>query len=237
MQLPLVILAGGLGKRLELKTQNIPKAMIDIFGTPFISRQLNYLKKQGFKKIIICTAYLGNKIKDYIGDGANFDLNIVYSDDGDQLLGTGGAIKKALNLIGTDFFILYGDSFLPINFSLVEKVFISGDKPALMTVLKNNGQWDTSNAYLKNQLIYYNKKNPKKDMNYIDYGLSVVNNSIFDDFPNTKSFDLADVFEKLSKNEQLAGYEVNERFYEIGSKKGLDETINFFKKQDKKNEL
>ena len=106
-----------------------------------------------------------------------------------------------------------------------------------MTVLKNNGQWDTSNAYLKNQLIYYNKKNPKKDMNYIDYGLSVVNNSIFDDFPNTKSFDLADVFEKLSKAKQLAGYEVNERFYEIGSKKGLDETINFFKKQDKKNEL
>ena len=233
MQLPLAILAGGLGKRLEDKTLNTPKALTDVFGKPFISRQLNYLKKQGFNKIVICTAYLGDKIRKYVGDGTVYGLNISYSDDGEELLGTGGSIKKAIKLMNKDFFILYGDSFLPINFSLVEKAFKTEGKPALMTILKNNGQWDASNAYFKNKLVYYNKKNPKNDMNYIDYGLSVVNNSIFKDFPDGKNFDLADVFEKLSMDKQLAGYEVKERFYEIGSLKGLNETINFFKEKEK----
>ena len=229
MQLPLAILAGGLGKRLEEKTLNTPKALIDVFGKPFISRQLNYLQKQGFNKIVICTGYLGYKIKKYVGDGTDYGLNIKYSDDGDQLLGTGGAIKKALKFMSKDFFILYGDSFLPVNFSLVEKAFFDEGKPALMTVLKNIGQWDKSNAYFKNKLVYYNKKELKNDMNYIDYGLSVVNNSIFKNFVDGKKFDLADVFEKLSRDKLLAGHEVKERFYEIGSINGLNETVNFFK--------
>ena len=232
MQLPLAILAGGLGKRLEEKTLNTPKALIDVFGKPFISRQLNYLQKQGFNKIVICTGYLGYKIKKYVGDGTDYGLNIKYSDDGDQLLGTGGAIKKALKFMSEDFFILYGDSFLPVNFSLVEKAFFDEGKPALMTVLKNIGQWDKSNAYFKNKLVYYNKKELKNDMNYIDYGLSVVNNSIFKNFVDRKKFDLSDVFEKLSRDKLLAGHEVKERFYEIGSVNGLDETINFFKNEE-----
>ena len=233
MQLPLAILAGGLGKRLLEKTSDTPKPLLEVFGKPFIHRQLEYLQKQGFKKIVICTAFLGNKIKAYVGDGSKFGLNVSYSDDGDHLLGTGGSIKKATKLMNKDFFILYGDSYLPINFSLVEKAFKAEGKSALMTVLKNNGQWDVSNAYFKNKLVYYNKKNPKNDMNYIDYGLSVVNNSIFKDFPEGKSFDIADVFEKLSMDKHLAGHEVEERFYEIGSLKGLNETINFFKEKEK----
>jgi len=233
MKLPLAILAGGLGKRLKDKTLNSPKSLIDVFGKPFISRQLNYLQKQGFSEIIICTAYLGDKIKNYVGNGNDYGMDIKYSDDGDQLLGTGGALKKALKFINKEFFILYGDSFLPINFSLVEKAFFDDDKAALMTVLKNVGQWDKSNAYFKNKLVYYNKKEPKADMNYIDYGLSVVNNSIFKDFPDGKKFELADVFEKLSQAKLLSGYEVKERFYEIGSIKGLNETINFFENDEK----
>ena len=233
MQLPLAILAGGLGKRLEEKTLNTPKALIDVFGKPFISRQLNYLQKQGFNKFVICTGYLGYKIKKYVGDGTDYGLNIKYSDDGDQLLGTGGAIKKALKFMSEDFFILYGDSFLPVNFSLVEKAYFDEGKPALMTVLENIGQWDKSNAYFKNKLVYYNKKELKNDMNYIDYGLSVVNNSIFKNFVDRKKFDLSDVFEKLSRDKLLAGHEVKERFYEIGSINGLDETVNFFKNEEK----
>ena len=233
MQLPLAILAGGLGKRLEEKTLNTPKALIDVFGKPFISRQLNYLQKQGFNKIVICTGYLGYKIKKYVGDGTDYGLNIKYSDDGDQLLGTGGAIKKALKFMSKDFFILYGDSFLPVNFSLIEKAFFDEGKPALMTVLEIIGQWDKSNAYFKNKLVNYNKKELKNDMNYIDYGLSVVNNSIFKNFVDGKKFDLADVFEKLSRDKLLAGHEVKERFYEIGSINGLDETVNFFKNEEK----
>ena len=111
-----VILAGGLGKRLEKKTLNKAKILIDIAGKPFIARQLNYLSNQGIKDIVICTAHLGNQIKDYVGDGSKYNLKVLYSDDGDKLLGTGGSIKKASRILGENFFILYGDSFLPIDF-------------------------------------------------------------------------------------------------------------------------
>ena len=234
MKLSLAILAGGLSKRLGQKTANNPKALTDVAGKPFISRQLNYLSNQGIKDIVICTAHLGNQIKDYVGDGSRYNLKVLYSDDGDKLLGTGGSIKKASQILGENFFILYGDSFLPINFSLVEKAYFQQKKPVLMTVFKNNGHWDKSNAYFKNKCVIYNKQNPKKDMDYIDYGLSVVNNSIFDNFSYNNNFDIDVVFENLSNNGLLAGFEVQKRFYEIGSINGLSDTIEFFKKMEKK---
>ena len=129
MRLPLAILAGGLGKRLGQKTINKAKVLIDVAGKPFISRQLNYLSDQGVKDIVICTAHLGEQIKAYIGNGSKYNLKIFYSDDGDQLLGTGGSVKKACRILGENFFILYGDSFLPIDFSLVEKAFFQEKKP------------------------------------------------------------------------------------------------------------
>ena len=166
-------------------------------------------------------------------NGLEYNLKIFYSDDGDQLLGTGGSVKKACRILGENFFILYGDSFLPIDFSLVEKAFFQQKKPALMTVFKNQGQWDKSNVYFKDKSVKYNKNYPQKNMNYIDYGLNVVKNSIFNDFPSNKAFDLSDVFEDLSNKDLLAGFEVYDRFYEIGSINGLNDTINFFKKKEK----
>jgi len=234
MTLPVAILAGGLGKRLGQKTINKAKVLIDVAGKPFISRQLNYLRDQGIKDIVICIAYLGEQIKDYIGNGSKYNLKIFYSDDGDQLLGTGGSVKKACRILGENFFILYGDSFLPIDFSLVEKSYFQQKKPALMTVLKNEGHWDKSNAYFKDKCVEYNKKNPQKNMHYIDYGLNVVKNSIFYNFPSNKAFDLADVFEDLSSKNLLAGLEIYDRFYEIGSINGLNDTIEFFKKFENK---
>ena len=233
MRLPIAILSGGLSKRLGKKAENIPKALLDISGKPFILRQLNYLKDQGFKNVVICTGHYGDKIKNFVGNGSQYNINVTYSDDGNKLLGTGGSIKKASTILDKNFFILYGDSFLPINFSKIEKVFFDQKKPALMTVLKNLNQWDKSNAYFKNKSVIYNKKNPEKGMDYIDYGLNVVNNSIFDNFIENKNFDIAEVFENLSKNNLLAGHEVKERFYEIGSISGLNDTIKFFKEIEK----
>ena len=234
MTIPVAILAGGLAKRLKKNTFNKPKALIDIAGKPFISRQLSYLSNQNIKDIVICTAHLGNQIKDYVGDGSKYNLKVSYSDDGDKLLGTGGSLKKASRILGENFFILYGDSFLPINFSLVEKSYFRQKKPALMTVFKNNDHGDKSNVYFKNKCVLYNKKNPQKNMNYIDYGLNVVKGSIFYNFPTNKMFDLSDVFEDLSNKSLLAGLEIYDRFYEIGSINGLNDTIDFFKKLDNK---
>jgi NDP-sugar pyrophosphorylase family protein len=230
MKLPVVILAGGLGKRLGKLTKDTPKALINIAGKPFISYQLDYLKQEGFKNITICSSYLSDKIKKYVGDGSKFNLNVSYSEDGPKLLGTGGSVKKATKLLDSSFFVLFGDTFLPINYATVEKAFFNQNKPALMTILKNNNQWDKSNAHFENNLVNYNKKEPKNYMKYIDYGLSVVNNSIFNEFPDNKHFDISDVFQKLSEQKLLSGYEVKERFYEIGSMKGLKETMEFLAK-------
>ena len=216
------------------KTLNKAKDLIDVAGKPFISRQLNYLSDQGIKDIVICVGHLGNQIKNYIGNGLKYNLNVSYSDDSDRLLGTGGSIKKACQILGEHFFILYGDSFLPVNFTLVEKAYFQEKKPALMTVLKNKGRWDKSNAYFKDKCVKYNKKKPQKNMDYIDYGLNIVKNSIFSDFPSNEVFDLADVFENLSNKSLLAGFEIYDRFYEIGSINGLNDTIEFFKKNGKK---
>ena len=232
MTLPVAILAGGLGTRLGKKVLNTAKVLIDVAGEPFISRQLNYLSDQGIKEVVICVGYLGDQIKDYIGNGSRYNLKIIFSDDGDQLLGTGGSVKKASQILDENFFILYGDSFLPIDFSQVEQAYFQEKKPALMTVLKNQGHWDKSNAYFKNKCVKYNKKNPQKKMNYIDYGLNVVNNSIFYNFSSNKAFDLADVFEDLSNRDLLAGFEIYDRFYEIGSVNGLNDTVQFFKKNE-----
>lgn len=234
MSIPVAIITGGLGTRLENKTLNKAKVLIDVAGEPFISRQLKYLSDQGLKDVVLCTAHLGKQIKDFVGDGSKFNLNVTYSDDGVKLLGTGGSIKKALNLLGKNFFILYGDTFLPINFLQVEKVYFQQKKPALMTVLKNKGRWDKSNAVFKNKTLEYNKKNPKKNMNYIDYGLSIIDSVIFNSFPFNKTFDLSDVFEDLSNKNMLAGLEIFDRFYEIGSINGLNDTINFFKQMENK---
>lgn len=229
--LPVAILAGGLATRLHPTTLTIPKSLIKVTGKPFIFYQLKYLRQQGVKKVVLCTGYLGEMIKSYVGDGSIFDLKISYSSDGDKLLGTGGAIKKALPLLSDKFFVLYGDTFLPIKFINVEKAFLSCKKLCLMTILKNKDKWDKSNVFLKkNLLIEYNKKNPSSKMKFIDYGLSILSSGIFSEYPNKKKFDLSDVFESLSTKNQLKGFEVYERFYEIGTHNSIKETEKYFNK-------
>tara|TARA_B100000886_G_scaffold27430_1_gene17408 strand:- start:374 stop:1075 length:702 start_codon:yes stop_codon:yes gene_type:complete len=224
---PVVILSGGLATRLGRKAKYIPKSLIQIAGKPFIFHQLNYLVEQGIKDVHICIGHLGEMIKDKVGTGKQFNLNITYSDDGPKLLGTGGAIKNSLSYLPQDFFILYGDSYLPINFSDVLNGYLRSKKSGLITVLKNNDKWDKSNViYNNNKVIMYNKDLFLKDMNYIDYGLSVMSSSLFSEY-RQENFDLGDVFYDLSIKDELAGFEVSQRFYEIGSQDGINDTENF----------
>ena len=231
---PVVILAGGLATRLMPITETIPKALIDIAGRPFIEHQLILLKNQGIKKVVICTGHLGEKIKNHIGDGQKFGINIDYSEDGKYLLGTGGAIRNALNLLGDNFFVMYGDSYLLVNFSEVQKAYLKSEKKALMTVFGNKDRWDTSNVRFEGDRIReYNKEKPTKEMQHIDYGLGVLKSSIFSGYASDKTFDLAEIYNKLSLMDDLAGFEVTKRFYEIGSHNGLAETEEFLLKENK----
>ncbi len=231
---PLVILAGGLATRLHPLTQKIPKALLDINGEPFIAHQLRLLASQGIVDIVICAGYLGNMLSDFTGNGASFGLNIRYSFDGDQLLGTGGAIRKCLPLLGTRFFVIYGDSYLPCNFSEVQNCFINGRGNSLMTVYCNQNLLDISNVCFSNgKILSYDKKKHSIEMQYIDYGLGVFEKSAFEGYHPNTPFDLAQVYQDQLKLGQLTGCEIHERFYEIGSLAGLEELRNFLATQTK----
>jgi MurNAc alpha-1-phosphate uridylyltransferase len=223
------ILAGGLATRLRPITETIPKALVDVSGQPFILRQLAYLRDQGVSRVVLCVGYLGNMIEEAVGNGEQLGLSVSYSPDGPTLLGTGGALKKALPLLGQHFFVLYGDSFLPVNFLQVEQAYVQSGQQALMTVLRNGDRWDKSNVLFTNgRLVEYNKHAPRPDMAYIDYGLGVVSTDVLAPYPADEPFDLADVYQELSTKGQLSGLEVHERFYEIGSHEGLKEAEDYF---------
>lgn len=231
MSLPVAILAGGLATRLRPITEKVPKALVDVASKPFILHQLEYLRRQGITRVVLCVAYLGEQVEAVVGDGSAFGLDVRYSWDGPLLLGTGGALRQALPLLGKQFFVFYGDSYLPIDFQAVEKDFQASGKPALMTVLKNGDQWDKSNVLFHNGcIVEYNKQVPRPEMAYIDYGLGVLSAAVLEDMPENEPFDLAGIYHELSVRGLLAGHEVFDRFYEIGSHKGLAETIEYFRK-------
>ena len=220
-----VILAGGLATRLRPITEEIPKSLIEVAGEPFICHQLEYLRKQGIKSVVLCIGFLGEMIQEVVGDGSRWDMHVNYSPDGPSLLGTGGALRQALPLLGEYFFILYGDSYLPIDFSDVEKTYAASGKKGLMTILRNQNQWDKSNVeFDAGQIIEYNKTVIRPQMHYIDYGLGLLQSAALQDYPARHSFDLSKVYNDLSLAGELAGYEVFERFYEIGSHQGIADT-------------
>jgi len=232
--LPVAILAGGLATRLRPITETIPKALVDVAGKPFIVRQLDFLHTQGVRDVVLCVGYLGGMIQDVVGTGQRFGLQVRYSFDGSALLGTGGALRKALPMLGDVFFVLYGDSYLPVDFSTVQDAYVRNGQPALMTVLKNRGRWDKSNVlFADGRLFEYNKRSPLREMAHIDYGLGLVSASVFVAYPDDGPFDLADVYHDLSVKGQLAGLEVHQRFYEIGSHSGLKEAEEYFLTKEK----
>lgn len=224
MNWPVVILAGGLATRLRPITQKTPKLLVDVAGEPFFNHQLRLLKKNGLKKIVLCVGYLGEMIVERYGDGSAWGVEIDYVFDGPKLLGTGGAIVQALPKLGETFYVLYGDSYLPVDYRAIGNYFFSSQKKGLMTVYKNEGRYDTSNVSFQNgTLLAYDKKNLRPEMNYIDYGLSIFKKMAFEKYSAGEQFDLADVQKNLVEEKEMAGYEVKQRFYEIGSLTGLQE--------------
>jgi NDP-sugar pyrophosphorylase family protein len=222
--LPVVILAGGLATRLRPITEKIPKSLVEVAGRPFLEHQIDLLKRNAVTHVILCVGYLGEMIEQRYGDGKTLGVRLRYSYDGPKLLGTGGAIKKSLPLLSNAFFVLYGDSYLPVDYQAVALAFQRAQKPALMTVFANADAWDTSNVWFDAGCIQlYSKREKLPEMRHIDYGLMICTRQIFGSSPKDVSFDLADTLEELSRRGQLAGYEVNQRFYEIGSPAGLAE--------------
>lgn len=229
---PVAILAGGLATRLRPLTDELPKALLEIDGEPFIVHQLRLLHLNRINRIVICVAYRGEMIEAFVGDGTRFGVRVVYSYDGSDLLGTGGAIKKALSLLGDTFFVLYGDSYLPCDYGRVQNFFERSGKSALMTVFHNDGRWDRSNVeFVDGRIAAYDKRDRSPRMHYIDYGLGIFKAAAFDRVPGDRTTDLASIYQDLQSRGELAGCEVKERFYEIGSFEGLEETRRYLERR------
>lgn len=228
--IPVVILAGGLATRLYPKTHTIPKSLIQINGRPFIEHQLKLLKEKGVSQVVICIGHLGDQIKQFVKDGSQYELNVQYSYDGDLLLGTGGAIKKAMDILPDVFMILYGDSYLDINYKSVVDKFEFDKLPVMMTVYRNYNVLDVSNILMKEgKIVRYNKDNINSEMEYIDFGLIVVNKYIFDLYPSNEPFELSLVLSRAVDEGKVSAYEVKQRFFEIGSSQGIKETEEYIR--------
>ena len=229
---PVAILAGGLATRLRPMTKKIPKALIEVAGQPFLAHQLRLLHSAGVRKVVLCVGYRGEMIEREFQDGSGSGLKLSYSYDGPELVGTGGALKKALPLLAKNFLVLYGDSYLPIDYAEPGRAFLASEKLGLMTVFRNEGRWDTSNVSFADGVIRnYDKKQQTPGLRYIDYGLGVLSAGALSGWPDHQAFGLADVYRDLIARNELAGHEVKQRFYEIGSPEGLIELDAVLRKQ------
>lgn len=227
MSVPVAILAGGLATRLRPITEAIPKVLVDVGGRPFAEHQIALLRRHGLTEIVFLVGHLGEMVRDTIGDGSCFGARVTYAFDGPKALGTGGAIARALPHLGDAFFVLYGDSYLECDYAAVERTFVASGKSGLMTVCRNDDQWDRSNVLFEGaDILSYDKTGAVAGMRHIDYGLGLFKASVFagrDD----QVFDLASVYQELLAQDDLASFEVPTRFYEIGSPEGLAATRDY----------
>lgn len=228
---PIAVLTGGLGTRMGPLTERVPKAMLDVAGEPFIAHQLRLLRRENIDRVVLCTGHLVEAIEDFVGDGRQFGLEVSYSRDGDRLLGTGGALRKALPLLGPEFLVIYGDSYLDIAFEPFIDAFKMSGALGAMTVLHNADRWDTSNVEFKDGRIVAYSKQPTPSMKHIDYGLAALRAGAFAGTPSDHPFDLSFVYKSLIEHNEMFGFEVWNRFYEVGSPEGLKDTTAFILQQ------
>lgn len=225
---PCVILAGGLGTRMRIVTGELPKILVPVGGKPFVHHQLSWLADQGVASVVLSIGHLGQDVRTVVGDGRRWGLSVEYVDEGERLRGTGGALRLALDqgALTESFIVLYGDSYLPVDLGPVEAAFRRFGLPALMTVFHNEDRWERSNArYENDRVTLYQKDHPDPagaGLRFVDYGLSILSREVVAEMiPADEPSDLADLFNRLSLTGGLAGHEVGERFFEVGSPAGL----------------
>ncbi len=232
MSLPVAILAGGLATRLRPVIESMPKALVEVADRPFAVHQVELLRAHGILDVVWLVCYRADQIENALGDGSRWDMRFTYVRDGPVLLGTGGAIRRALPHLGPAFFVMYGDSYLECDFADVERAFVESGRLALMTVYRNEGQFDVSNVEFESgRIVRYDKKVPTAKMHHIDWGLGLFKAAAFTVYPEDQPFDLAAVYQNLLASGQLAGYEVPNRFYEIGSPAGIADTDAYLRRK------
>jgi NDP-sugar pyrophosphorylase family protein len=228
---PVAILAGGLSTRMHPATVRTPKALLEIAGKPFAEHQLDLLRRNGITDVVFCVGHLGEQVVQCIGNGNRLGVRVRYSFDGPELLGTGGALVRAASLLHDRFFILYGDSYLECDYSAIAEYFVQSAWAGLMTVFRNEDRWDRSNVEFEaGQIVAYDKSLRTARMRHIDYGLGMLQRTVLEKYRSDRFLDLADIYQDLIGRRQLTGFEVGERFYEVGSPAGFEQTQRYLER-------
>ncbi len=233
--LQVVVLMGGLGSRLGKEAGKRPKALADVNGTPFFDYQLRLLISYGFRKFLFLVGHMAEQIEEHYRDGSGYGVNIAYSYDGEKLLGTGGAVGRAYEKLEEDFLLLYGDSFMDVDYRETIYRYFRGKRMgchALMTVMENDDSLERSNViYKEGRILLYDKCSQKAGMHYVDYGVGMFGKHLFRDCGGESFFDMADLQKRLSLEGKLAAQEVTRRFYEIGHPESLLEFKQYAKRR------
>ena len=218
-----VILAGGLATRLGERTRALPKALLPISGRPFLAWQLEAIARCGFREVVLCIGHFADQIREFLGDGAAFGVTVAYSEDGPRLLGTGGALRHAAHLLAPTFLVTYGDSYLPFDYSgPLRDLETHPESAGTMSVFLNDGAWDKSNSEVRGETVArYEKHGSDAALRYIDYGALALRRSVIAERAENTVFGLDEVQSELARSGQLRAYVAGERFYEIGSERGI----------------
>jgi NDP-sugar pyrophosphorylase family protein len=223
------ILAGGRGERLGPRVTDLPKPLLEVGGQPFLFHQLRLLARHGARRVVLCVGYLGERILERVGS-RRFGLRIEYSFDAPELDGTLGAIRRARDLLGDRFLVLYGDTYLRLDYRAAADEWRRSGCRGLMVVLRNEGRWDQSNTvYADGRIIAYEKAKPASAMKWIDYGLGGLEGGALELVPASER-DLSSLYKRLAELGDLCGYEAHERFYEIGRPESFAETDAFLRR-------
>jgi len=218
-------MAGGMGTRMSRFTKLVPKALIPVSGKPFIRHQLENLGSQGISQVIISTGYLGDQIEAEVKENSPRGMSVTCVSDGPVLLGTGGSLRRLFDMSHLDdiFMFTFGDSFLTLNHNQVANSFDGNRFDALMTVCRNDNGHEMGNAIVLDGCVsLYKKGEQDARMEWIDYGLSIVQSSVLAEYVQADiPSDISSLFEGLSKKGKLQAYLSDERYFEIGSESGL----------------
>lgn len=231
-----VILAGGLATRMRPRTLTTPKFLLEVGGRPFAAWLLERLAACGYENIVLCIGHMGDRIRDYVGDGSSFGVSVTYSDEGQILLGTAGALRRAISLLEPGFLVTYGDSFLPFDYAApLRELRAHTDADGVMAVFRNEGRWDTSNTTVRRDgagnlwVSRYEKLRPESARadddapDHIDYGAMALRRDVIASVPSDAVLGLDAIQTELASRGRLRGHLARERFYEIGSEAGLAE--------------
>jgi histidinol-phosphate phosphatase family protein len=223
---PVVILAGGHGTRVRhLTGPEQPKAMLPVDGRPFIDFKLASLAAAGATDIVLLVGHGAAPLREHVGGGEAFGVRVTYVDEGEELVGTGGAIARALSQLPNTFWVTYGDTLLEVPLRRVEAELRTRDVLGVMTTFENRDRWAPSNVDVEGDLVTAHEKGaPPGTYRWIDYGMLLLRRAAFAGFADESVFDLTELLQSLVARRKLAAFPVSQQFHDVGTEEAWRET-------------